>query len=260
MQEAYTPSAVSRHPAAATGAARAGQPFFSPIRMTPSRLPAPDVVLFDVDGTLVDSYRLYLESYRRAVEPVIGRRPTIEEIAARAASAERHFLLEWIGEERVAECHDALCRHYAELHGVFGDGPYEGVREMLAGLGSAGLLLGIVTGKGRRLWEVTEPILPADLFSVVLTEDDVQRPKPDPEGLITASRILAVPPERIAYVGDSVADLEAGRAAGMRVGAALWPKTESADRAGFLAAAARLAPDWLFERPADVTRMFAGWC
>jgi HAD superfamily hydrolase (TIGR01509 family) len=228
--------------------------------MTTSRLPAPDVVLFDLDGTLVDSYRLYLESYRRAVEPAIGRAPSVEEIAARAPSAERRFLLDWIGEERVDECHDALCRHYAELHGALGEGPYEGVREMLAGLGSAGLLLGIVTGKGRRLWEVTEPTLPVDVFAVVVTEDDVQQPKPDPQGLIAAARALAVPPERIAYVGDSLADLKAGRAAGMRVGAALWPKTEPADREGFLAAAARLAPDWLFERPADVTRTFAGWC
>jgi phosphoglycolate phosphatase-like HAD superfamily hydrolase len=95
---------------------------------------------------------------------------------------------------------------------------------------------------------------------VVVTEDDVQQPKPDPQGLIAAARALAVPPERIAYVGDSLSDLKAGRAAGMRVGAALWPKTEPADRGGFLAAAARLAPDWLFERPADVTRTFAGWC
>ena len=228
--------------------------------MTSSRPVAPDAVLFDLDGTLVDSYRLYLESYRRAVEPVIGRRPSIEEIAARAASAERHFLLEWIGEERLDECHEALCRHYAELHGALGEGPYEGVREMLTGLGSAGLLLGIVTGKGRRLWEVTEPTLPADLFSVVVTEDDVARPKPDPEGLIAAARRLSVPPARIAYVGDSIADLKAARAAGMRVAAALWAKTEPADREGFLASAARLAPDWLFERPADVTRTFAAWC
>ena len=228
--------------------------------MTPARLPAPDVVLFDLDGTLVDSYRLYLESYRRAVEPLIGRSPAIEEIAARATSAERRFLLEWIGEDRLDECHDALCRHYAELHGALGEGPYEGVREMLTALGSAGLLLGIVTGMGRRLWEVTEPTLPADLFRVVVTEDDVERPKPDPEGLIAASRAIDVPPERIAYVGDSLADLEAAHAAGMRVGAALWPKTEPADRQAFLAAAGPLAPDWLFERPADVTRTFAPWC
>lgn len=228
--------------------------------MNRARAVSPDVVLFDVDGTLVDSYRLYLESYRRAVAPVIGRMPSAEEIAARASSAERHFLLEWIGEEHVDECHDALCRHYAELHGAFGAGPYEGVREMLAGLGSAGLLLGVVTGKGRRLWEVTVPQLPPELFAVVVTEDDVERPKPDPQGLVAAARALEVPPERIAYVGDSLADLKAGRAAGMGVGAALWAKSDPADREDFLRAAERLAPDWLFERPADVTRAFAPWC
>lgn len=222
--------------------------------------PTPAAVLFDLDGTLVDSYRLYLESYRRAVEPVLGRPPSDEEIVARGPAAERQFLSEWIGADRVDECHDALCRHYSRLQGALGDGPYDGVREMLIGLASAGYLLGIVTGKGRRIWDLTEPALPPGLFDVVITEDDVAIPKPDPEGLSIAAAALRLPPERIVYIGDSRSDLAAGRGAGMSVGAALWPKTDPGDRERFLAEIEDLAPDWLFERPASVTGEFAKWC
>ena len=222
--------------------------------------PEPHAVLFDLDGTLVDSYRLYLESYRRAVAPVLGRSPSHAEIVARAPSAERRFLVDWVGEERVDECHDALCRHYSELQGAFGDGPYDGVREMLAGLAAAGYPLGIVTGKGRRLWEITEPIFAPRLFDVVITEDDVREPKPHPEGLLAAAEAMRIEAGRIAYLGDSVSDLAAARAAGMTVGAALWAKEEAEDRDGFLHAIQAHEPDWLFERPADVTRAFAPWC
>lgn len=221
---------------------------------------SPSALLFDLDGTLVDSYRLYLESYRRAVEPVLGRSPTHEEIAARAPSAERRFLAEWVGEAHVDACHDDLCRHYSELQGALGDGPYEGVREMLAALSAAGYPLGIVTGKGRRIWRVAESAFASGIFDVVVTEDDVRHPKPDPEGLLLAAERLSVPAGRVAFVGDSVSDLAAGRAAGMSIGAALWPKTDPEDRSGFLQAAAEYSPDWMFRTPADLTRTFAPWC
>jgi pyrophosphatase PpaX len=221
---------------------------------------SPSAVLFDLDGTLLDSYRLYLESYRRAVEPVLGRSPSHEEIAARAPSAERRFLIDWVGEEHVDDCHDALCRHYSELQGAMGDGPYEGVREMLAALAAAGYPLGIVTGKGRRIWTLAETAFPSGLFEVVITEDDVEHPKPDPEGLLSAAERLSIPASRVAYIGDSRSDLAAGRAAGMAVGAALWPKTDPDDRERFLAEVAELEPEWLFEIPADVTRAFVKWC
>lgn len=227
--------------------------------MTPTRK-SPTALLFDLDGTLLDSYRLYVESYRRAVEPVLGRMPTFEEITARRPSAERRFLADWVGEEQAEACHDALCRHYSELQGAMGDGPYDGVREMLAALASAGYPLGIVTGKGRRIWNIAECAFPSGMFDIVITEDDVRRPKPDPEGLLAAAERLSVDPARVVFIGDSLSDLAAGRAAGMPVGAALWPKTEPQDRQSFLEDVGRYAPEWLFELPSDVTRAFAHWC
>jgi HAD superfamily hydrolase (TIGR01549 family) len=221
---------------------------------------APDVILFDLDGTLIDTYRLYLESYRRALQPHLGYPPTDAEIAARHPSSERQFLLDWLGPEAGDACHAEVRRLYAELHASMADGIYHGVREMLAALRSAGLRLGIVTGKGRDAWGVTEAAMDLGDWDVVITDDDVSAGKPDPAGLLAAASALGIEPGRAVYVGDTRNDLKAGRNAGMRTGAALWAKTAPGERDAFVDAIHPLAPDWTFERPADVTRAFAGWC
>jgi HAD superfamily hydrolase (TIGR01509 family) len=220
----------------------------------------PSAILFDLDGTLVDTFRLYLESYRRALAPYLGRSVTDEEILARRPSAERRFLEDWVGAEHVGAAHDAMCAHYAELHGALGEGVYDGVREMLSALRAAGLATGIVTGKGRRAWEVTEAALALGPWHTVVTEDEAEHPKPHPAGLLAAARAMDLPPGDVVYVGDSSVDMEAGRAAGMRTAAALWAKTEPGEAERFLRQVERHTPDWSFARPADLTRAFAAWC
>lgn len=217
-------------------------------------------VLFDLDGTLIDTYRLYLESYRRALEPVFGRALSDEEIIALRPVSERAFLVDLLGEPEAAETHAEFCRYYEEFHDVLCEGMYEGVREMLAALRSASIPLGIVTGKGRTAWELTARRLGLESFDAVVTESDVARPKPDPEGLRLALEQLSIAPESAVYIGDSISDLEAGRRAGMAVAAALWPKTGPGEKTRFQEAVGEHAPEWLFERPADVSRTFAPWC
>jgi pyrophosphatase PpaX len=225
-----------------------------------SRRQAPEAILFDVDGTLIDTYHLYLESYRRALEPFLGYRPGDEEFIARRPSSEKRFLTDWIGEENAAACHSSMCEHYEVLHASLFGGIYDGVREMLAGLRSAGYPLGVVTGKGIAAWRITERVAHLGEFAVVVTDDDVEHPKPHPGGLLGAAAAIGVAPASVAYIGDSPGDLEAGRLAGMSVGAALWPKTAPGEKTWFLEEVSVHEPDWTFDRPADVVRAFAAWC
>jgi HAD superfamily hydrolase (TIGR01549 family) len=228
--------------------------------VTADRLPPPAAILFDLDGTLIDTYRLYLECYRRALEPHLGYAPTDTEIAARRPSSERRFLTDWLGERRGAECHVEMRRLYAERFADLFEGQYPGVPEMLAALQTAGLRLGIVTGKGREAWDVTQMNLDVGSWDVVVTDDDVHAAKPDPAGLLAAAEALGIAPEQAVYIGDSTVDMKAGRNAGMRIGAALWAKTAPGEAEAFVRKIEAMQPDWIFGRPSDVTRAFAMWC
>ena len=223
-------------------------------------LPPPAAILFDLDGTLIDTYRLYLECYRRALEPHLGYAPSDDEIAARRPTSERRFLTDWLGERRGEACHADMRRLYGELYMHMAEGTYAGVPEMLAGLRSAGLRLGIVTGKGREAWDVTRIYSDVGDFDVVVTDDDVHAAKPDPGGLLAAVEALGIAPEQAVYIGDSMVDMKAGRNAGMRIGAALWAKTAPGEPEAFVKKIEAMQPDWIFARPADVTRAFAMWC
>jgi beta-phosphoglucomutase-like phosphatase (HAD superfamily) len=72
-------------------------------------------LLFDLDGTLIDTYRLYLESFRRALAPALGFAPSDEEILAHRPVAERRLLSGWLGEAAGAEAHRAFGEHYQAL-------------------------------------------------------------------------------------------------------------------------------------------------
>lgn len=118
---------------------------------------------------------------------------------------------------------------------------YDGVREMVAALAAAGYRMGIVAEDGP-----ADAAFPIELFEVVVTAA---------QGPATAAGRLATPASGVAYVSGLPARLAKGRAAGMPIGVALW--TSAGDHRAELA---KLAPEWEFEKPADVTREFAKWC
>jgi HAD superfamily hydrolase (TIGR01509 family) len=87
------------------------------------------------------------------------------------------------------------------------------VADTLARLAAAGLRLGICTASRGESFPALADVL--GRFGTVVTAADVGRRKPDPEGLLRAAEALGVAPARAAYVGDSVVDIRAARAAGM---------------------------------------------
>jgi phosphoglycolate phosphatase/pyrophosphatase PpaX len=210
------------------------------------------VVLLDLDGTLINTKRLYIEAYRSAVLPYIGRDLTTEEILALRPRCELRFLRDVVGADRLEPCLADFHQAYAALHPQHFRGIYPGIPEFLATLRAAELTLGIVTGKSRRSWEITRPHAPLGDFDALIFADDVAEPKPDPEGLRIALEQLSADPARAFYLGDSVSDMEAARAAGVRPAAAVWAKKPES-RAEFTAQVTRLGAT-VFDTPADFAR------
>ena len=165
-------------------------------------------VLFDLDGTLINTGALYAEAYRRAFAAELETVPTWEEMLRRSPASERLFLLDWFGPELGDRLHERMCESYEAL-----------AEELLGGF----VTMGVVTGKSRRAFAATCRSLPLErYFDVVVLEDDVPAPKPDPEGLVRALSALDAAPHEAVYVGDTPMDVEAAHRAGMTGASALW--------------------------------------
>ncbi len=193
--------------------------------------PTPTAVLFDLDGTLINTKSLYMEAYRVAVEPYIREDMTPEKIMALTPTSEMGFIRAVVAEEDFEACLADFYVAYESLHIERFQGVYPGIPGVLDGIRRRRRPLGLVTGKSRRSWEITR-VLAAELgeFDALVFDDDVRAPKPDPHGLELALDVLGVEPAYAAYVGDSRSDMEAARVAGLRPVAALWAR-DPEDRA-----------------------------
>jgi pyrophosphatase PpaX len=180
-------------------------------------------VLFDVDGTLIATRRLYVEALADALHPIVGRRLTETEIMAHQPKAERRFLSRLAG-PRAPETLEVFYRAYEARHDEFFQGVYSGVLEVLAELRRRAVPMGLVTGKSERAWKITSPRAGLGSFPVVVLDDHVPAPKPDPSGVALAVDRLGFDPREVVYLGDSLTDLEAAAAAGVHSAAVLWSK------------------------------------
>lgn len=180
-----------------------------------------ETVLFDLDGTLIDSGPLILASFRHATQTVLGRRIPDETLMANVGGHGIHAQMRELDPDRVDELVRAYREHnLASYHEVRA---FEGVEEQLALLRAQGRRLGIVTVKGRPTVDVTLSILPfLSALDTVVTGDDTERHKPDPEPLSLALARLGATASSAAYVGDSPFDIRAAKAAGMTAIAVAW--------------------------------------
>jgi HAD superfamily hydrolase (TIGR01549 family) len=170
-------------------------------------------VLFDLDGTLLDSFQSHLEVYRATLArfgiPLDGERfrrlytPDWNDFYRRVGLPREHW------EAASAVWLEAAAAHHPR--------PFTGVRDALERLRGR-FRLGIVTAGSRtRVRADLERGALAGFFQVVVTADDVREPKPAPEGLHLALRSLGLAAGRALYVGDTGADYDFARAAGVTV-------------------------------------------
>ena len=179
------------------------------------------VVLFDLDGTLVDSAAAILGSFHHATETVLRRRFPDDEILARVGGTNLAHQMALLDPDRVDELVRVYRAHndpqYSEL------ACFEGVLDVLQQLKVEGGRLGIVSAKRRPTVErVVRSAGMGEYFDVVVGSDDTRRHKPDPEPVLKALEVLEAGPDEAAYVGDSPFDVAAARAAGVFAVAIGW--------------------------------------
>jgi pyrophosphatase PpaX len=179
------------------------------------------VVLFDLDGTLVDSAAVILGSFHHATETVLQRRFPDEQILARVGGTNLDHQMRLLDAEHV----DELVRVYREHNDPQYDGLacFDGIVGVLARLKGEGRRLGVVSAKRKATVErVFDGAAIGGYFDVVVGSDDTARHKPDPEPLLRALELLGADPRDAAYVGDSPFDVASARAAGVYSVAVGW--------------------------------------
>lgn len=220
----------------------------SEIARQPGSHPPLQAVLFDLDGTLADSYGAITASINH-VRGCRGLPPLPEpEVRRFVGRGLEHLLQDTVPGTDVAIDAERYRSHHPSVLAK-GTRLLPGVAETLPALKHLGLKLGVCSNKPRDFTRKLLDILGIDVFDVALGPEDVKQMKPAPDMLLEALSRLQVTPGQALYVGDMVIDIRTARAAGLRV----WVvPTGSEDRAALKAA----EPDAMLESIADLVRAF----
>lgn len=179
------------------------------------------VVLFDLDGTVVDTGGIILASMRHATREVLGQEYSDHDLMKAVGGPGLAAQMEALAPNHVDELVRVYRAHNLPLHDEVE--PFEGVEEVLLRLHDDGVRIGVVTAKWRSTVELAFARLRvADLFEAVVGGDETEKHKPDPEPLLLAARRLGVDPQDCAYVGDSPFDIRAAKAAHMYSVGVTW--------------------------------------
>lgn len=209
-------------------------------------MPALTTVLFDLDGTLIDSIRLIVDSYHHTLD-VHGIPPrSDQEWLDGIGTPLRVQFAEWARDETQMAALIATYREYNLFHHDSRVTVYPGVVEMVHAVRAAGCRTGLVTSKNRSGAHRGLRLAGLDgTMDVIVGADDVTHPKPHREPVDRAVSHLGADPTTTVYVGDSIHDMHAGRGAGVRTAAVLWGPFGRA-------ALEPAAPDYWLAQPGDL--------
>jgi len=185
------------------------------------RHPGFDPVVFDLDGTVVDTVELIVKSFRYATSTVLGEVLPDEVIIAGVG---RPLLaqMESLSAEHARELYDVYREYNHRRHDELIRG-YDGIEEVLDALKAAGRRTGIVTSKSRDTTGMAFRAMGLEeRFDAVVTATDTTEHKPSPVPLQLCLQRLGATAAGSIYIGDSPFDIEAGAAAGMTTAAVAW--------------------------------------
>jgi pyrophosphatase PpaX len=207
-------------------------------------------VIFDFDGTLIDTFPAIHAGFNAAIAPLFGRDFSRDEVIDRFGPPDEGILAIQLKDHSNQVLQDAIEVYYAAYEKSHDSmAPFEGIEALLQELRKLHLPLGVMTGKSRRAADITIAHFGwQDKFDVLVTGDEVPNFKPAPDGPLLAAKLLGIAPENCMYVGDSPADLGAARSAHMMGVVAGW-------QSYFQEKLRPMNPEYWANTPADVLNL-----
>jgi HAD superfamily hydrolase (TIGR01549 family) len=179
-------------------------------------------VIFDLDGVLVDTVNAWLRIHREAVKKFVKNPPSEKEIDRLVYTPTSEFVDRMLPEgsedrEKISsKMHDYIQDRMENTVMLKSIKEKEGAKHLLLSLKQEKIKIGIVTNNERRLAEkMLESSTLIDFLDVIVTKDDVLNTKPHPEPLLKALMQLNCKSEDCLFLGDTEADVIAGKAAGV---------------------------------------------
>ena len=214
------------------------------------KLSGVNTVLFDLDGTLMDSNGVIIETWQHTVRELAGWEITAEVVYTTFGEMLVDSMRRLIPEVDIEYARDFF-RDYQRV--IFLDRIkfFDGTEEVLRRIKTAGYKNAIVTS---RLKTSTEKALShfkiRDLFDAVLTASDIDKFKPDPAPLFMTLDMIDSKPEEAIIIGDTIHDIEAGRAAGTMTALVDWSIAVPPEKRG-----EEPTPDFIIEKLIDIPDM-----
>lgn len=207
-------------------------------------------ILFDFDGTLIDSNEIIVQTLHETARQFTGRKLTRDELQAilgKPLAVQMKAI-----DETQWEALDAFYRQYYRTHRDALTYAFEGIEEMLKALHEAGCKMGIVSNKGTSgIQHGLEKFGWESYFDAVISMDDVVLKKPHVECVEKALAHMGGEHSETLLIGDSIHDIECGKNAGIHTALVGWTII---DKHRIL----HLKPEYVVETPAEIVRLALG--
>ena len=184
-------------------------------------------VIFDIDGTLANTVPLCVQAFRKAVEPLINRPLSDEEIIA-SFGPDEEGSIKLLAPDDYKKGTSDFFRYYEDLHDMCNQ-PFDGIKEVLTALKIKGVHLAVATGKGKYTSELS-----LKRFGLLPCFETIENGSPEGSRKVEAIRqiinLFGVKKEETVYVGDSPNDIKESHQAGIRAVAAAWADSTKKDK------------------------------